>query len=419
MSYTISKTNISQILFTICAGVPYINNYELTFSVWILVMLFTIQQKYSLSFIKLLFPYIIIIAISFVSFFFNENQLYNVIRDVSYLLKPVFGMLIGYQLCKNVHVKTINTIVYTGLFIAVIHLGIIFYNAIIHKILSVNVLREYGGYFSDLEIYSIILLLFNKEFQITFSKPKIILLLIIIGFSSFLYLSRTNFIQLGLFYLTLKGYFNWNKRALILLSTFMITTIIGYAIVYNMNLSRNGKGFEAFLYKVKNAPIEAFKTKINKEDYEDFNNNYRSFENIKTVEQVSYQGWSAILFGKGLGATVDIGREMSTNDGTFVRFEAILHNAYMTVFLKSGLLGVFFLIYFMFQLMKHKKSDIPLVNQLNLMLIATGIFLIFENWVLLGIFLKTESKAVLIGFIIYYKEFIIKENKKANEIENS
>lgn len=419
MSYTISKTNISQILFTICAGVPYINNYELTFSVWILVMLFTIQQKYSLSFIKLLFPYIIITAISFVSFFFYENQLYNVIRDVSYLLKPVFGMLIGYQLCKNVHVKTINTIVYTGLFIAVIHLGIIFYNAIIHKILSVNVLREYGGYFSDFEIYSIILLLFNKEFQITFSKPKIILLLIIIGFSSFLYLSRTNFIQLGLFYLTLKGYFNWNKRALILLSTFMITTIIGYSAIYNMNLSRNGKGFEAFLYKVKNAPIEAFKTKINKEDYEDFNNNYRSFENIKTVEQVSYQGWSAILFGKGLGATVDIGREMSTNDGTFVRFEAILHNAYMTVFLKSGLLGVFFLIYFMFQLMKNKKSDIPLVNQLNLMLIATGIFLIFENWVLLGIFLKTESKAVLIGFIIYYKEFIIKENKKANEIENS
>jgi hypothetical protein len=412
MSYTISKTNISQILFTICVGVPYINNYELTFAVWILVLLFTIQQKYSLSFLKLLFPYLVILIIAFFSFFFYKNQLYNVIRDISYLLKPVFGMLIGYQLCKSVGVKTINTIVFAGLFIAVIHLGIIFYNAIFHKILNVNVLREYGGYFSDFEIYSIIFLLFSKEFQITFSKPKIILLLIIIGFSSFLYLSRTNFIQLGLFYLTLKGYFSWNKRALIVLSTFMITTIIGYAAVYNMSLSRNGKGFEAFLYKVKNAPIEAFKTKINQDDYEDFNDNYRSFENIKTVEQVSYQGWSAILFGKGLGATVDIGREMRTNDGTFVRFEAILHNAYMTVFLKSGLLGVFFLIYFMFQLMKQKKSDIPMVNQINLLLIATGIFLIFENWVLLGIFLKTESKAVLIGFIIYYKEFIIKENTK-------
>lgn len=417
MGYTISKANISQILFTICAGVPYINNYELTFSVWILVMLFTIQQKYSLSFLKLLFPYLIILVIAFFSLFFYESYLYNIIRDISYLLKPVFGMLVGYQLCKNVGVKTINTIVYAGLFIAVIHLGIIFYNAIIHKILSVNKLREYGGYFSDFEIYSIILLMFSKEFQITFSKTKIMLLLIIIGFSSFLYLSRTNFIQLALFYLTLKGYFSLNKRALIVLSTFVITTIIGYAIIYNMNLTRQGRGLEAFLYKVKNAPIEAFKTKINQSDYEDFNDNYRSFENIKTVKQVSLEGWDAIIFGKGLGATVDIGREMHTNDDTFVRYEAILHNAYMTVYLKSGLFGVFFLIYYMYLLMRQKKSDIPMVNQINLLLIATGIFLIFENWVLLGIFLKTESKAVLIGFIIYYKEFLIKENTKKEAIE--
>lgn len=418
MGYTISKTTISQILFTICAGVPYINNYELTFFVWILTMLLTLQLKYSLSFLKLLLPYVFIIVIAFVSFFFYKNQTYDVIRDITYLLKPVFGLLIGYQLCKSVHIKTINTIIYAGLFIALIHLGIIFYNAIIHKILSVNKLREYGGYFSDFEIYSIILLIFSKEFQLNFSKTRIWLFIIIIGFSSFLYLSRTNFIQLALFYLTLKGYFNWNKRALIILSTFILSTIIGYTIIYNMNFTRQGKGLEAFFYKVKNAPIEAFKTKINQDDYEDFNDNYRSFENIKTVKQVTLEGWDAILFGKGLGATVDIGREVYTNDGTVIRYEAILHNAYMTVFLKSGLLGVFFLIYFMYLLMKHKKSDIPMVNQINLLLLATGIFLIFENWVLLGIFLKTESKAVLIGFIIYYKEFIIMENKQVDEIEN-
>ena len=31
-----------------------------------------------------------------------------------------------------------------------------------------------------------------------------------------------------------------------------------------MHLNRNGKGVETLLYKIKNAPIEAFKTKINK-----------------------------------------------------------------------------------------------------------------------------------------------------------
>jgi len=408
MNSTISKTIFYQILFTICVGVPYINNYELTFAIWFLVLLATITQKYSIQVLKTVAPFIAIIIIAAFSLLFFDNSIYNVIRDITYILKPVIGILVGYQLCKNSGPNVIKTIINAGLLIATIHLSIIFYNAIIHKIVNIHVLREYGGYFSDYEIYVLIILLFHKQFQLHYSRKKLLLLIAIVGFSSFLYVSRTNFIQLILFFMTLMGYFKLNMRSLKIISIFTILILVGYSLIYNMNLSRNGRGLESLLYKIKNAPIEAFKTKIDQDDYEDFNDNFRSFENIKTVRQVTQEGWSAILIGKGLGATVDVGRRMRTNDGTYVRHEAILHNAYMTVFLKSGLLGVCFLIYSMYVLIRNKKSNNPMIHQLNLLLLATGIFLIFENWVLLGIFLKTESKAVLIGFILCYREILYK-----------
>jgi len=408
MSLTLSKNTFYQILFTICVGLPYINNYELTFAVWFLVLLATITQKYSVQILKTIFPFLAIIAVAAISMFFFDNNIYNIIRDITYILKPVIGIIVGYQLCKNSGPKVIKTIINAGLLIAIIHLCIIFYNAIIHKIVNIHVLREYGGYFSDYEVYVLIILIFHKQFQLDYSKKKLLLFIFIIGFSSFLYVSRTNFIQAALFYMTLKGFFSLNTRSLKIIIVLLVTTAIGYSAIYNMNLSRNGRGVESLLYKIKNAPIEAFKTKINKNDYEDFNDNFRSFENIKTVRQVSSEGWTAILFGKGLGSTVDVGRRMRTNDGTFVRYEAILHNAYMTVFLKSGLIGIFFLIYSMKVLVVNRKSTNPMINQINLLLLATAIFLIFENWVLLGIFLKTESKAVLIGFIICYRELLNK-----------
>ena len=160
------------------------------------------------------------------------------------------------------------------------------------------------------------------------------------------------------------------------------------------------------MYKIKNAPIEAFKTKIDKDDWQDFNDNFRSYENILTVKQVSKEGAFAIIAGKGFGATIDLGRKVRTNDATYVSHEAILHNAFMTVFLKSGLIGVFFMIYFIYILMKQKKSELNMVKQINYLLIATGIFLIFDNWVLLGLFLKTENKSIVIGFILCYREII-------------
>lgn len=411
MKFKVTKNFVFQILFALCIGVTYLNNYELTFAVWVITLLFTIKQKYSFTLIQYIFPFIAILLIAFIMFFFYDNSIYNAIRDITYLIKPIIGLILGYQLFRNKESKPFETIIYTGLFIAIIHFIILFYNIIVFRITQIHTLRGLAGYFSDFEVYSFVLVLFHKQLNLFFSRKKFLILAVIIGTSAFLYLSRTNFIQFAILYVGLKGYFILTRKSIKVFFMLTFSLLIGYALIYNTNPTRNGKGLEALFYKIKNAPIEPFKTKVNANDYQDFNDNYRSFENIKTVRQVSMEGLDGIFFGKGLGSTIDIGRKIHTNDDTFVRHEPILHNGFMTIFLKSGLLGVFFLIYSTYILIKQKKSDIYEVKQINLVLISTGVFLIIANWVLLGLFLKLDNKSVIIGFLICYREVLIKNSK--------
>ncbi|KAF2339308.1 hypothetical protein [Flavobacterium tistrianum] len=312
----------------------------------------------------------------------------------------------------------LKVMVYAGLAISVMHLVMLSFTVIEFRTLSVNLLREHGGYFSDYEIYILIILIFYKELKLEISKKQRILFLAIIGLSSFLYLARTNLIQFIILYVGLKGYLIFNKKSLKVILAVFLASIIGYASIVYINPKREGKGIQAFLYKIKIAPQEAFKTKIDKEDWKDFNDNYRSFENIIAVNQVSAKGNRAIFFGEGLGSTLNLGRKIWTNDHEYVQYIPIAHNAYMTIFLKSGLLGVLFLLTFLIILYRQKKSDIKNVQAINYLLIGTSIFLVVSNWVFLGLYLKLDNKSIIIGFLIALREVIIKEHNSQKRIEN-
>lgn len=406
----ISLKKLYQFVFFLSVAVPFLNIYELTFGVWVFAVLISFVDKYSITIIQYLSCFIAILLIAFVSSFFSDEGNYNFFRDIAYLLKPIIGMLLGYQLMKKFPNSFFSTVVISGVLIALGHLLIVFITFLRFQTISVNLLREYCGYFSDYEVYALIILIFYKKFDIVISRQKLYVFVFLLAFSTFLYLSRTNFIQFIVLYVAMKGYFKLNKRAIIVM---VITGLLvggGYAAVYNSNPSRGGKGLEAFLYKIKIAPIEAFKTKVDKDDWKDFNDNYRSYENIITVKQVSSGGITDVLFGRGLGATINLGREIRTNDDTIVQYIPILHNGFATVFLKSGLIGVFFLLLFLYLLSRNKKSEIPLVQNINMLLVGTSIFLIISNWVFMGLYLKMDSKSILIGLFICYREIIIKQN---------
>ena len=412
LKFNIREINIYQLLFAICILIPFINNYELTFAVWFFTFLITIVKRYSFEIINYIVCFGLILLIAFVVSFFKDESTYNFFRDIAYLLKPILGFLLGYQLYKKFPKDFFKTVIYTGVFLSTIHLVIVIITFIRFQTITVNLLREYCGYHSDFEIYTLIFLIFYKSFELDWNRKKIYLFITIVAVSSFLYLSRTNFIQFVVLFLALKGYFLLNRRSLVIITSMLLIATIGYTIIYNSNPNRNGKGIEAFLYKVKIAPIEPFKTKINKEDWKDFHDNYRSYENILTVKQVNNEGFFGILFGKGLGATINLGRKVWTNDGEYIQYIPILHNGFATIYLKSGLVGLAFLIITIFLIGRARKSEITLVQKLNLLMLGSAIFLIVSNWVFMGVYLKLDNKSILFGFLICYRQFLIQNSNK-------
>jgi uncharacterized membrane protein len=306
-------------------------------------------------------------------------------------------------------------VVYSGLGVSIIHVLVILKTYIIYHRISVALLRDFCGFFSDFEVFALIFVLFHKEFQINFSKKTFYILIAIIGFSTFMYLSRTNFIQFVVLYLGVKGYFVLNRRAFIAVTSVVAISLVLYSIVLLINPKRTGSSVEEFLYKIKVAPTEPFKTKVNVSDYKDFNINYRSVEIIYTLKQVGLRGPNAMIFGSGLGSQVDLKQIVHLGDMD-LRYISVLHNGFMTTYLKSGIIGVIVLVFSIFLLFNQRKSALPLNQQINFLLVGTSVFLIVSNWVLMGYYFTQDSKSIIVGLLFAFKEINEKEQNEPSKL---
>lgn len=404
------KINLYDFLYILCIVSSFFPNYEVTFLIWSLTALLTLRNKYSTT----VFTYVVIFSgvllIAALSTFFYDNQTFAIIKDFTYLLKPILGLLIGYQIFERFRNKNFDVFINAGLTLSAIHIILILAAFVKYRSINMNLIRAEAGFFSDYEVYVFVLLLFSNQFSIAIDKKRRAFYLLVIGFSIFMYLARTNFLQLAILVLGIKGYYVLTVRSVKALSLVVIGVLLSYSAIYYSNPKRNGSGIEALLYKIKIAPEEAFKTKINKNDWKDFNDNYRSFENITTINRVSADGPRAVIFGLGMGSKVKIGQKIKTTDGSEITHFTVAHNGFMTLFLKSGLVGVFLLLVFLYLLYKQKRIENPLVNNLNMLLMGTSVFLVLSTWVFMGVYFKLDNKSIIIGLLIAMREYLIKTN---------
>lgn len=409
MKIILNKSNFNQFLFIVCVIVPFFNIYELSFLVWIAAIIVTLKNNYSLEFVKYLSIFLFIFFLALMITFFYDHRFYFIARDITYLLKPISGLLLGYQLFHKSIKNPFQFIVFAGVSIAIYHLILVSYGIVIEGARNVREIRFYGGYFNDFEIYTLVILIFRNKFNLQFSKKKSYLFLAILALSSFFYLARTNFIQFVILIMAIKGFFVLTKKSITVIATVVILAIASYVAIYQYNPSRNGKGVDEFLYKIKMAPAEAFSTRINRNDWMQFNDNYRSYENIRTVQQLSYN--SSLLFGEGAGSQVDLKQKIFLGDME-LRYISILHNGYMTVLLKVGLIGLVIYLYSIIFLFKKKKYSDPDLINIQSLFVGTGIFLIISNWVFMGFYNPVDTKTLLIGFLFAYKFDLIKKTEQ-------
>ena len=400
MKITVNKELYYQFFFSFCVIIPFFNNYELSFVTWLIALGLTFKKSYSVSFIRYVSYFIFIFILALVVGYFYQYRQYFVIRDITYLLKPILGLFLGYQFFSPQIKNPFKFLLMAGLVMAIIHLSMVGYGILIHNAKSVAEIREYGGYFNDYEIYAFIILLFHKKFEISLSQKKFRIYFIVMALSTFFYLARTNFIQFVILFLAMKGWLILNKKSLVVLGSIILVSILSYSAIYVYNPKRNGNSVDEFLYKIKLIPIEAFATKINRNDWKDFHDHYRSYENVRTIEQLSYN--NSLIFGEGMGSQVDLKQKVRLGDMD-LRYISILHNGYMTILLKTGILGVLLLLGSIFYFFKKNTHLNELENNVNLLFIGTGLFLLISYWVFMGFYNLLDSKTLLIGFLFAYK----------------
>lgn len=378
--------------------------YTIFIQIFVLALFFTFEKAtISLRFFKTVFPIIYLFMIGFLGMIIYKYPLYNINKDVLHFIKPILGIFLGYVFYKKINnLKLfIKTVVITGFISSIIHFLLILS---IQRINNVADIRSYGTD-SFIELTAVLLLLFYKKFNTDklFSNTLYHnIILIPVLFSSILYFSRTMIVMAIVAILTVYGYTIITRRTIKIIVALIIFTIGFYIFLFSINIHRNNGGVESFLYKVKNAPAEVFKTKVDKENHADLWDHWRGYEASRAVALLNEKPITYI-FGCGYGSLVNLKlyAPLSKDDLKGMKYISELHNGYLYILYKTGIIGIFFYLFFLISLYNKIYNN---RNFVTVFISLIGLSYIVTTIVTVGINNSNDALMIVLGALLFFDE---------------
>ena len=375
------------------------------FQVFILGLFFLFEKvQINKLFFKTILPILIIFLLGFVGILFNKVTFFNVFKDIFHFLKPITGLLIGYFFYRKIDdfKMFVKTIVVVGLLSAVIHFGILFF---ISGFSSVNEIREFGRD-NFLELFSLFFLLFYKKFQNdTLFKNQFqhFFFVVLLFASNVLYFSRTMIVVAIILLITIYGYTIITKRGLRIIGVVFVSILLFYGYLFSIKISRNQTGIESFLYKVKNAPSEIFKTKIDRENHKDLWDHWRGYE-AKRAFSLMEKDPKSYVIGTGYGSLVNLKffaplTENYKDKG--IKYISELHNGYVYIYYKTGIFSLFlyllFLINLYIKIYYNKNFETYFIS-------AIGVAFLFTTLTITGMYNSRDVIVFLLGALLFFEK---------------
>ncbi|MFK7781774.1 O-antigen ligase family protein [Psychroserpens sp.] len=378
---------------------------ELSFIASVFLLAISVSNKVSVNLISSSLFLIIITVIGVISSYGLKYQPFDTLKDIIYFIRPVTILFASYFAVKRLKSKTyvFNVVVTIALVFAIIHLFNIVIN--IGSIDSYVYLRTLGGKQNHIEIVALVFLFFTPYCTAFKKYHKLVVFIITISF--LLYLSRTMFIVLFMFFVGYKGYLFLNRKLFrgILLLT-IISVILGI-VLSNIETNRNSTGFKAFVYKTQNSFSELFEsidTKTILRDRRGMWEHWRAYEAQKAIEQMNNNGTKAWLIGLGFGSKVDLETEVRLDGKQFSEVPSI-HNGFVNVLFKTGTLGLLCYCLFIFYIFgthqRFKTNDENIL--LNKLILATSVYMLFNSFVITGFYRPGEFSVFLYGIFVASK----------------
>lgn len=367
------------------------------------------------SLLKTLLPFVIIFVIGFIGFFFHEYLVFNLIKDIFHFLKPILGLSIGYLFFSKINnfPEFVKTIVFVGLFSAVLHLLVLIISGNLFSG-SIPTIRMYSKD-NFLELFAIFFLFFYKKFEGNSLFEKKItqrLILIILLISCVLYFSRTMIIVSAILFASIKGYTLLTIKAIQRISVFIGAVIVLYIYLYSIKIDRNAEGLENFLFKIKNAPEELFVTKIDRTNHKDLWDHWRGYE-VKCAFDLMQTQPTSYIIGTGHGSLVNLRFKapltggQRENDG--LKFISELHNGYVYIFYKTGIIGLTIALAFLFFIYNFINKHVVKKRFIAVFISAIGLIFLFTTLTITGIYNSRDIIIFILGGLLFFhnKEYSV------------
>jgi hypothetical protein len=396
----------------------YLPSFKGNIVIQIIALLFcAFLENISLSykFLQYQSTLIILLCIGLIGTLLHRYKVYDFIKDVVHFIKPITGLLIGYVIFKRVNNFRLflQTVVTASVISAVIHFFIIVY--LVRTNPTLEDIREFTKD-NFLELFGLFLIIYYKKIEGTpLLKTRLYtnVVIAILAISNILYFSRTMIIVAIILLFSVYGYTKINGRNIKIASTGLLALLLMYVCLYSANIQRGKPGVEGFLYKVKMAPEEIFTTRINRENQRDLWDHWRGYEAKRAIALMNSEP-SAYIFGAGHGSLINLKFYAPLGSGGVgIRYISELHNGYMYILYKTGLLGILVYLILLGRWYCYiYKGD----TFVNILISAIGIIYVSSTVTISGLYNGRDIIILILGGALYYAE---QQNKKMVFIKDS
>lgn len=394
--------NVNDVILISVLLLPCIfNDLILSVSAASLLFLSLIQRRLRLKKKMVMFILPILGSMAFGIVNSYGHPIYTVFKDVWYFLNPLIAIVLGYFLVssRTSQATIMLAVCISGSIAASIHL-VDFFASIGHVESLFNVRFEYGirGYYiTAIALPCFTYFFSNKVFFRSYSLVLVPALLLCLA-SVLLSFSRTFIVLSGvIFFMNIERFrlsgFNFFKLALFIIPISLLLNFSG-------GYGAESKFLEKVVRSLSEVAISDYQTN------KDINLNWRGYESYRAVVDYQSGSWQERIVGQGLGATIDLGMEMSLGDREF-RYVPIIHNGYLQLLVKTGLAGFILYIYFLGSIVFFRCRYAPSFRSwrehlaLVRLIRGLGLFLALASLVVTGIFNQgIFSVLVLLGLLV-------------------
>jgi O-antigen ligase len=267
---------------------------------------------------------------------------------------------------------------------------------------TVSQIREFGKD-NFLELFALFFLIFYEKFQhkqLLSNKLNHYIVVVVLTLSCLLYLSRTMMVVAIILLFSIYNYTKITKKTIQIFAVVCISVILFYSYLFSVKIDRNGTGVESFLYKVKIAPEEIFTAKIDRENHKDLWDHWRGYE-AKRAFALMEQHPSSYVFGTGYGSLVNLKFYAPlSGDKKGMKYISELHNGYIYLLYKTGIIGLFVYFFFLYRLYKRAYVTPTFTT---VIISAFGIIYVFSTLTITGTFNARDIMIILLGSLLYFE----------------